>query len=269
MAAPDASAHDVHGIDFSGASDAGRKVWIASGTVEDGELHLQRCRSAATLFGTTDREATHEALVDFLRDGGPTTVGLDAPFSLPGELVDADSWEAFVRGFDDRFDDPEEFRETCLERTDDENRRRDADERVGGLCPYDIRVHKQTFYAIRDVLEPLLDDVSVLPMHDTGAKRTLLEVYPTAVLEQFALFAEGYKESSDRGARRRGRNFDGLERCTGVEYADRESLRETVVENSGGDALDAILAAYAAYDNAVTDDPLDVEYDEVEGYVYT
>lgn len=32
----------VHGVDFSGARDAGRKTWIASGVIGDG-LRIERC----------------------------------------------------------------------------------------------------------------------------------------------------------------------------------------------------------------------------------
>lgn len=40
----------VHGIDFSGAKDAGHKIWIAMGFIEEGVLHIKECRRAETLL---------------------------------------------------------------------------------------------------------------------------------------------------------------------------------------------------------------------------
>ena len=39
----------IYGIDFSGAKDAGKKIWIASGTVEQDGLLIEECYRAGSL----------------------------------------------------------------------------------------------------------------------------------------------------------------------------------------------------------------------------
>ncbi len=42
----------IYGIDFSGAKDAGRKIWIARGTIEGNLLIIDDCKRASELLGT-------------------------------------------------------------------------------------------------------------------------------------------------------------------------------------------------------------------------
>jgi hypothetical protein len=51
----------IFGIDFSGARDAGRKIWVASGTVEYGTLLIGDCFSASGLPGSVVSRDQHLA----------------------------------------------------------------------------------------------------------------------------------------------------------------------------------------------------------------
>ena len=44
-----AGRHSVYGVDFSGARDAGEKIWIASGVIEADTLRIDACQQAGNL----------------------------------------------------------------------------------------------------------------------------------------------------------------------------------------------------------------------------
>ena len=73
----------VYGIDFSGARDAGKKLWIAGGIAEGGRLRVERCASAAEWLGVgPDRDRCLAALSGFIAQR--EEVALDAGRS-PGQ----------------------------------------------------------------------------------------------------------------------------------------------------------------------------------------
>ena len=45
----------VYGVDFSGAKDADRKIWIAGGTLDGGTMRLDLCRRLENLPGSGSR----------------------------------------------------------------------------------------------------------------------------------------------------------------------------------------------------------------------
>ncbi|WP_435098207.1 DUF429 domain-containing protein [Halarchaeum sp. P4] len=267
--------YDIYGIDFSGAERAGEKVWVASARDEGDALVVDRVEPASERFGVTERAAVHEALVDFLAGSDAAAVGLDFPFGLPADFVEADDWTDFCARFGERFADPEDFRESCLEAADGTHERRETDERVDALSPYHFVVQNQTFYGIRDVLAPLRErGVPVEPMAGVdadGASETgphVCETYPAGVLDHYALFREGYTGDDRSAANKRARNFDGIERCTAIEYEDRDALRETVKQDEEGDALDAVLCAIAAAHAREDGYDPGADYDPIEGHIY-
>ena len=242
----------VHGVDFSGAREAGSKIHVASGTIEDDGLRIERCRSVAEEIDTAARASSLEYLRDFLANERGAVVGLDFSFGVPRRVVDATSWHAFVREFD--FESVEEMTDTYVartrERTDGERTylKRATDAETGASSPYDFVVSSQTLYGIGNVLRPLaLDDrVSVLPMDDPREDRPrLCEIYPAATLRELGVPDERYKNDAKypeaRG--RRERIVAGL-REAGVTFAE-EGIVKRAIEDSGGDALDSVVAAFA------------------------
>ncbi|MFC5970622.1 DUF429 domain-containing protein [Halomarina salina] len=274
---------DVYGVDFSGAADAGRTTWLASATVEgteqgDGHLRVETVRSLTDLAGTADRAPALAELRERLQE--PTAAGLDFSFGLPFGVHDCDSWPEFLRWFPGEFDGPDDLRARCRERveyrTDGERSYvgRATDEQVGASSPYHWLVAHQTFYGVRDVLGPLVTDgaVTVAPMQeresDADDRPTLCEVYPAATLRSLDLPDERYKgaDAADREAyaERRERIVAGIpDDCTLT-----PSVRTAALDDTGGDALDAVLAAYATYRAVREGFATDREFHPAEGYIY-
>jgi hypothetical protein len=279
----------VYGVDFSGAQNAERNVWIAGGPLTDDGVDIETLGSARELLGdASGREATHDALVDWLRERESAAVGLDFSFGLPSTLLDAmeDSpghWTAFLDAFPpDGCSDPDSFedwgKERTREATDGERAflKRETDEQVGASSPYGFIGSTITFYGIRDVLAPLIlgdDDgrgvAEVAPMQTTTFEPpvTLLETYPAGVLDDLGLQRRNYKGASDAERAARRENLEGLTSSVDVSVYDDD--RTTIVDDTGGDALDAVVAAAATY-RAVDGDFAHDEnhYDEREGDIY-
>lgn len=265
----------VHGVDFSGAARAGEKVWIASATDAGDGLRVEAIRSAAAAFGT-DRATAHAGLREFVRSRGPeAAVGLDCSFGLPRSVHDAGSWLAFLDWFTERFDSPEAFQEACVERTrrrtggERTYLKRHTDDRTGARSPYHWLVGPQTFYGVRDVIAPVAEEVSVEPLAPRLDAPSLLEVYPASTLRALDLPSQRYKGDSKHPAapERRTEIVDGL-REWGVALDD--GIEPVLLTDSGGDALDSVVAAVAvaraARDGFAVRAP--DAYDPVEGYIY-
>ena len=269
----------VFGVDFSGASDAGEKLWIAE--IDGGDdPRLVGCAPVTErLDAPADRSSAHRALTHFLAGlDSDAAAGLDFPFSLPASVVRDEDWEALVRSFPSLFATPAELQRRCQSRaalTDDDRVQhvRETEASVSALSPYDRRLRSQTFYGIRDVLRPLVlaDVVRVAPMQElTPDRPTLLETYPAAALDSLdgETYRAGYKEASEQGRERRAANLDALEAEASVRVDD--GTRDRLLSDAGADGLDAALAAFAAWRNTV--DPSNLEIDEgeydAEGYIY-
>lgn len=293
----------VYGVDFSGAQDAGRNIWLAEGVVENAPadadddstrsrdtededsnsesltgLSIRDCRPATEWFDrSADRDVILATLTSFLADLlSSTAVGLDFPFGLPALLVTVDDWETFLVQFPSDYSSPDDLRARCTDRAElvgDGSKTklfRTTDVPLAALSPYDLRLQSQTFYGIRDVLRPLTmaNAVRVHPMQSPASdKPSLLEVYPAGTLDDLGLHHTKYKDGTEAGRDRRREILDGLT-AHGVAIADE--VRERAVADDGGDALDAIVAAVGAYRNTrdaatlTTDDDLTA----IEGYIY-
>jgi hypothetical protein len=77
----------IIGIDFSGAKDALKKIWLAEGSVKGNALEIERCSNARDLFDPgNDRTACYRALRAYLTRQSDAIVGLDFPFGLPAKI---------------------------------------------------------------------------------------------------------------------------------------------------------------------------------------
>lgn len=260
----------VVGIDFSGAEQAGHGIWLAEVDPQGEGLRVTDCRSAADRFGVADRAPCLGELCAYLGET-PHTAGLDFSFGLPAAVHDHDDWGAFRQWFPTAFTDDAAMQDACVERaeaaTDGEwtYAPRTTDGPVGASSPYHWLVAKQTFYGIRDVLAPLGGAVTVRPM-ETGDPPYLCEIYPKATLASLDLPAREYKNDADHAGERRRAIVEGLERETALTFA--ESVRNTLVSDAGGHALDSVVAALAADRARRADFEPDREYDPVEGHIY-
>ncbi len=125
----------IHGVDFSGAQDAGRRIWISSGLIDRGRLRIMRTLPAFELpAGSRSRDAALAALRSFVQSERGGAVGLDFPFGLPRAIVPEPTWKEFVLAFNGRSPSAEAFRVGCQGLSERELRRATDDEaRTPGL----------------------------------------------------------------------------------------------------------------------------------------
>lgn len=263
----------VIGIDFSGAKDAGRKIWLSIGSVVDRQFQLERVFRITDLTGgVDDRASAHTALRGLIAGSRDAIVGCDFPFSLPADLVEARTWRLFALEFGLRYPDAETFRDLCRTALGGRDVRRvtEAVTRTP-FSSYNLRIYRQTYYGLRDVLAPLVaeDRAVVVPMMlPIPGKAIVLEACPASALKRLGLNMS-YKGRGSSHRRAREVLLDALLARGDLAVSD-SLLRETMVRDNDGDALDSFIAAAITHwaalqaDNLVTDDPLT----RIEGRVY-
>ncbi len=264
----------IYGIDFSGAKDAGRKIWIARGIVEGRKLQIEDCFQASSLPDAgNDRDSCLAALRDFIAGEKNSIFGVDFPFGLPRELIKEKSWEDFVLHFPENYTDSGEFRSKCRKPAIGRELKRITDiKSKTPFSPYNLRVYLQTYHGISNVLHPLVKEhqACVLPMQNAlPDKPWLLEICPASTLKKLLQIKKllSYKGTGDQHYKARGLILDEL---TGTnQLLIPRLVRSTAKDDSGGDALDSIIAAYStfhAYLNHFKVEPK--ENYNLEGYVF-
>lgn len=239
----------VVGVDFSGARDAGNRIWVAEGEFGSDGARIAACRRARDLAGgAVAREAALGALVHHIAGSGDAFVGLDFPFGLPSPLVVEPDWEAFVRAFPRRYPTAESFRVSCRSVTGGKEIKRltDVEARVP-FGVFNLRLFRQTHAGIATVLHPLVssDRARAVPMQSAAAgKPVLVEACPASLLKSEGLYGS-YKGRA--GALRDAR------RSIVEALVERKilaplphSIRSEVLNDPGGDALDSVIAAICA-----------------------
>ncbi len=262
----------VFGVDFSGAVDAGRKIWIASGTVENDVLLVDSCRRGDRLPNSTiERDVCLDALRRLVASERSAIFGLDFPFGLPRDLVGGRTWEEVVALVAQQVN-AEAFRSFCVRASPGREVRRVTDRQARTpFSPYNVRVFRQTYHGIAGLLAPLIRSglASILPMQCPDDRRAwILEVCPASTLKALGLYRP-YKGRSDRCRAMRRAIVETLERIGPLRIADG-TCRTMMLEDDGGDALDSVVAALGvcrtlrSLSAAPTSDPAYA----VEGYVY-
>jgi hypothetical protein len=240
----------VFGVDFSGAQDAGKKIWIACGGILDDVILISECFPAKDLPGSGQpRDQAIRALRAFIRKQRDSVFGLDFPFGIPHTLVEEKSWEEWLRAFPERYTSPEGFRRLCHLAANGKELKRATDlETKTPFSPYNLRLYRQTYFGIRDVLGTLIREkaVCVLPMQKPqDEKPWAIEICPAATLKTKNLSFPYKGRGRDRKALRE-KILRGMEK-TGVLKVEKPSVHKGIIENSGGDALDSVIAAYATF----------------------
>ncbi|MBW2114265.1 MAG: hypothetical protein JRH04_05315, partial [Deltaproteobacteria bacterium] len=116
-------------IDFSGAQDAGKKIWIAEGIIEQESLLIEKCFRARDLKDSgNELDICLPALKGFIKENQDAAFGLDFPFGLPEVLVEQESWKEFIIAFPNLYDSPDHFRETCFSNAGNRELKRKTDE---------------------------------------------------------------------------------------------------------------------------------------------
>lgn len=240
----------IYGVDFSGAKDAGKRIWIARGLIKEDALMITGCFQAEDLPGSgREREQSLKALREFIGKQKHSIFGLDFPFGIPKALVKEESWEKFVVSFEATYKSPDEFRTLCKLAAWGKELKRFTDlEGKAPFSPYNLRLYRQTYFGIRDVLGPLMKNNTdcVLPMQKPSPDRTwVIEICPASTLkrENLRLPYKGWDETR-RAAR--AKILEGMAKA-GFLGIKEEGLRSAIVDNPGGDALDSVIAAFATF----------------------
>jgi len=238
------------GVDFSGAQDAGKNIWIACGSILDDLILISECFPAKDLPGSGQRrDQAIRALRAFIRKKRDCVFGLDFPFGIPRVLVAEESWEEWLAAFPERYTSPEGFERQCRLASNGKELKRATDvETKTPFSPYNLRLYRQTYFGVRDVLGALVREkaVCVLPLQKPqDEKPWAIEICPAATLKIKNL-SFPYKGSGRDRMASRGKILRGMEK-TGVLKVRKTSVRKRIVEDKGGDALDSLIAAYATF----------------------
>jgi hypothetical protein len=254
------SFESVYGVDFSGARQAGKTMWVARAEFRRSRpgLALVELHRLDSLAGTAERAACLDYLVRMINASTAALWGIDAPFGLPVELFLAGAaWAAQLDFLAEWGDDAYGCGLECIRRARRLGERmhlpRTTDtEARAPFDSYHYRIVYQMFHGMRDVAGPLsrTPGTAVLPFQYRKlprAKRVVVECCPSSVLKALGLPHQNYKQPtggplSHRQRRTRHAILAGLAKL--VRIGDRH--RRVVMRNPGGDALDAVIAAAGA-----------------------
>ena len=255
----------IYGVDFSGATLAGKNTWIArldSVPGASAPYRLKQLASLETLCGTAERTEALAAFARMIAQSENVLWALGFPFALPVEVMDAVSgteadWPAqfdFLRAWGE---DAYGAGVACLNHAKalggpgHIRRQTDLDYKTP-WDTYSYRIIYQTFFGMKDVLGPLkgTPGTAILPFDYARfpyAQRVLVEACPASTLRRLRLPHQNYKQTGGKPPthqHRRNRRIilDGL-----ATYVSIGRIRRTILmQNPGADALDAVIAAVGA-----------------------
>jgi hypothetical protein len=232
----------LFGVDFSGAIDAGRKIWIARLERDDCSLRVISVTRLKDLMpGACDRTTALASLVEFMRSQPEGLFGCDFPFSLPSSLLSSRNWPDFLEDFVQVYPSPDALYEAGRQ-AGHPRRACDSHARTP-FAPTNLRLFRQSWHGISGVLRPLVlsGDAAAIPMQSRkSASRVMMEVCPASTLKALKLYRPYKGSGSDRLAARQ-RLVHWLSK-TGLSFMC-DPL--PVISEPEGDALDSVLAAFA------------------------
>lgn len=207
------------------------------------------------LCGTAERSPALVYLAEMIAESQQALWGLDFPFGLPIELMEPGAkWPAQLDLVKSWNGDAHSFGLECLNRAKalggPNHIRRLTD--IEARTPFDTyhyRIIYQTFYGMRDVLDPLRrkKGTAILPFQYQrlpSAGRVVVEACPSSTLKRLRLPYQNYKQPGERPLEAKHLNTRRI-LLSGLAEHVRISgeHRSTIIQNRGGDALDAVIAA--------------------------
>jgi hypothetical protein len=264
----------IYGVDFSGAEkSAGRLIWICRVSVGDTPL-VESCVPAAELPGSGARRTLClSALCRFIAEHDSQAIfGLDFPFGLPRPVLKEVGWDQFVRSFGATFADCDSFRELCKQTANGRELKRRTDiETETPFSAYNLRLYRQTYFGIRDVISPLLRSASAwfAPMEKLiPDKPCVVEICPASTLKRHGLYRP-YKGALPDHLTGRREILAAIEQRSSLRFRD-PLIRDVMLSETGGNALDSLVAAWAIHEMRGTPRILETEESDYrdEGRVY-
>ena len=249
------------GVDFSGATRAGRTAWVAELVLSADTPRLASLAPLGRLAGDDARGPALAWLAAAIARSESALWALDFPFGLPPELSPAAPADGPPSGWPAQLDAVRNwdggayaFGLHCVARAKEAcgamHPRRLTDREA--KAPFDCthyRIIYQTFHGMRDVLGPLerTPGACVLPFQWRKlprARRVLIECCPASVLKRHGLPHRNYKQPAGGKLERfRLRNRQAILAWLGARCEVTRHRRRVMLTDPGGDALDAALCA--------------------------
>jgi hypothetical protein len=248
----------LHGVDFSGAESGGSaKIRVVT-------RDLGAPAAPVRSEGRFDRRSLARAILASREDGRAHCWRIDAPQGLPlatvQELELPAQWRAVAESMLAQ-GSPRHWRHSVRERTRREPRRRCDLELHTPMAPMNLRVFKQTWSFVCELLLPLAEaGVRVEPVAGPADARVVVcEGCPASVLRALGWPHRGYKGA---GAPPAAVRAELLRRLRALGVAVPEALAQEAVRDEEGDLLDALLLTTVPFQTVVPQEAM------VEGWVY-
>jgi hypothetical protein len=263
----------VYGVDFSGAKDACQRIWISKGSIVNGKLSITECSPLGRLIGDikTDRDSCFAALRGLIEQETKAVFGLDLSFAIPVSLMDGEDWEDFVLDFVQRYENPEQFREKCRSAASNKEIKRHTESRNRApFSTYNLRLFRQTFYGIRDIVHPLVRDrlACALPMQSAVDDLPwMIEICPACRLKDEGIYYP-YKGTTQKEL---GNRTLILEHLVEEGLLISGHVRDMVLKDERADGLDSIIAAFIVF-RALVDEELGQDVTDIyrrEGMIFS
>ena len=240
----------LHGVDFSGADGGGAaKIRIA-------ERELAP-RSPVSIRGRIDRNGLRKAILETAGDGREHLWRIDAPFGLPVECFSAARPEGFpaeheltwraIAEWMSTFDSARAWRGAMRELSRREPKRACDREFRTPLAPMNLRVFKQTFTVITEILLPLADagiaiEPVCMPAAASAPRVRVCEGCPASILHRRGWPTKGYKGDGEPPRILR-EEIIRLLRKDGLEIPSQSAVE--AIHDREGDLLDALILVTA------------------------
>jgi len=256
---------EILGVDFSGAVQAGQKIWVSRAHFDGEKLCFDFLERAADLpGGSPNRNDALDALRSWISSHDCAACGLDFPFALPKEALGEENYATWLQNFAARYPDSQKMKQSGFEA-----RRATDIAAKTPFSPLNLRLFRQTYHGIAEVLAPLqASGALVLPFDPPDPQKTwLLEICPASLLKREKLYLS-YKGKSD--SQRQNRQTIAREMAARTPFEWSAKIENRAIEDPEGDALDAVLAAICTFNALRKPETLAArdELEKMEGRVY-
>lgn len=262
------------GIDYSGSINAGEKIWITEAIYKENQIDIQDCYSIKSKLNISNRKDANGFLVQLIERNPDSVFGFDFPFSLPIGSDNSKSWRESILDFKKNWKDEVHFRENLRNTFKGKDRKRETDILARTpFSPYNLRIFKQTYFGISEILSPLLQlkNASILPFDEPEENKAwVMEVCPASFLKLRSKeigWKAQYKGNKIHHRTNRDENLDFLVNCLSIKMSNE--IKEAILSDVEGDGFDSLVCVVSAirglsYPEDAKANPLFLR----EGYVY-
>ena len=248
----------LHGVDFSGADSGGAaKIRVIT-------RDMSSLRTPVESMGRLDRRGLVRAILASREDTRAHVWRVDAPMSIPAEIVRefglANDWMAVARWMQG-LASPRLWRGAVRERTRREPRRACDIAMNTPMSPLNLRVFKQTWTFMCEVLLPLAEEgIRIEPcLPGTSGDVVVCEGCPASILHLKGWPKRGYKGAGDPPMKVRA---EIIRLLSDSKVSIPPQIVSEAIQDEEGDMLDAIILTMPTVAAVVP------EVAMVEGWVY-